>query len=568
MRGSQFLVKALEREGVEFIFGYPGGAIMPVYDALLDSPIKHILVRHEQAAALAADGYARATGKAGVCMATSGPGATNLVTGIANAYMDSIPMVAITGQVATPLMGTDAFQEVDIFGITLPVVKHSFLVDSAAELPRVVREAFRIATSGRPGPVLIDLPKDIANTEAEFEFCGSEEESTSTEPDREAIARAAQMIRNAQRPVIYAGGGIGMAGAIKEFRAFVEATRIPVVATLKGIGAIPTNHPLFLGMMGMHGTKASNHAVQACDLLVCIGARFDDRATGRLAGFAPEARVIHMDADASEVGKLRQADAPLVGDLKKTLGALTTVGLDGDAWRHQCLSWKQAHAWNYDAPAPGIYAPWFLKRLAQRAPENVIVACDVGQHQMWVAQHFDFARPEQHLSSGGLGTMGFGLPAAIGAQLAYPNATVINVSGDGSMMMNLQELATLRRYDLPVKIVLFDNRALGMVRQWQELFHAERYSEVDLSDNPDFSRVAESMGIPAFRIESREQIEDAIDGLLTTSGPVMAHVLIDQMANVWPIVGPGKTNSEMMDLPVGQAGLAVEASGRRNEVRQ
>jgi acetolactate synthase I/II/III large subunit len=311
MKGSQFLVKALEREGVEFIFGYPGGAIMPVYDALLDSPIRHILVRHEQAAALAADGYARATGKVGVCMATSGPGATNLVTGIANAYMDSIPMVAITGQVATPLMGTDAFQEVDIFGITLPVVKHSFLVDRAADLPRAVREAFRIAKSGRPGPVLIDLPKDSANAEANFEFCGVDEtEASSAEPDREAIARAAQLIKTSHRPVIYAGGGIGIAGALKEFNAFVEATRIPVISTLKGIGAIPTRHPLFLGMMGMHGTKASNHAVQACDLLICVGARFDDRATGRLAGFATGARVIHMDADASEVGKRRSLLVP------------------------------------------------------------------------------------------------------------------------------------------------------------------------------------------------------------------------------------------------------------------
>lgn len=554
MKGAQFVVKALEREGVEFIFGYPGGAIMPVYDALLDSPIKHILVRHEQAAALAADGYARATGKVGVCMATSGPGATNLVTGIANAYMDSVPLVAITGQVATPLMGTDAFQEVDIFGITLPVVKHSFLVDDAADLPRTIHEAFRIAQSGRPGPVLIDLPKDVANAEGDFQFYGSEAHCT-PEPDRESIARAAQLIQNAHRPVIYAGGGIGLAGALNEFRSFVEATRIPVISTLKGIGAIPTKHPLFLGMMGMHGTKPANHAVQACDLLICIGARFDDRATGKLAGFATGARVIHMDADASEIGKLRHADAPLVGDLKKALRALTTTSLDGDAWRHQCLSWKEAHAWNYDAPAPGIYAPWFLKRLAQRAPENAIVACDVGQHQMWVAQHFDFARPEQHLSSGGLGTMGFGLPAAIGAQLAHPNATVINVSGDGSIMMNLQELATLRRYDLPVKIVLFDNRALGMVRQWQELFHAQRYSEVDLSDNPDFSRVAESMGIPAFRVESKAHIEDAIDHLLATPGPVLAHVVIDQMANVWPIVGPGKTNSEMMDA-------ALQASPR------
>jgi acetolactate synthase I/II/III large subunit len=549
VKGAQCLVKALEREGAEFIFGYPGGAIMPVYDALLDSPIRHILVRHEQAAALAADGYARATGKVGVCMATSGPGATNLVTGIANAYMDSVPVVAITGQVATPLMGTDAFQEVDIFGITLPVVKHSFLVDSAEELPRIVHEAFRIASSGRPGPVLIDLPKDIANavTHIEFSTADPAESPFSPEADREFMARAAELIEASHRPVIYAGGGIGIGRALKEFGAFVEATRIPVIATLKGLGAVPTQHPLFLGMMGMHGTKASNHAVQAGDLLICIGARFDDRATGKLSGFATQAKVIHMDVDPSEVGKLRHADIPLIGDLRKTLTALSSVRTNCDDWRHECLAWKEAHAWNYDATAPGIYAPWFLKRLAQRAGDHVIVSCDVGQHQMWVAQHFDFNRPDQHLSSGGLGTMGFGLPAAIGAQLAYPNACVINVSGDGSMMMNLQELATLRRYDLPVKIVLFDNRALGMVRQWQELFHDQRYSEVDLSDNPDFSRVAESMGIPAFRVENKEHIEDAIDNLLLADGPVMAHVVIDQRANVWPIVGPGKTNSEMLD---------------------
>jgi acetolactate synthase-1/2/3 large subunit len=548
VKGAQFLVKALEREDVRFIFGYPGGAIMPVYDALLDSPIRHILVRHEQAAALAADGYARATGKVGVCMATSGPGATNLVTGIANSYMDSVPVVAITGQVPTPLMGTDAFQEVDIFGITLPVVKHSFLVDSVDDLPCVVHEAFQIARSGRPGPVLIDLPKDIANATIDLDFSSAEAaELSPAAADPHSIARAAELIEASRRPVIYAGGGIGLGRAINEFREFVETTRIPVISTLKGLGAIPTRHPLFLGMMGMHGTKASNHAVQACDLLICVGARFDDRATGKLSGFATQAKVIHMDVDPAEVGKLRHADVPLIGDLKKSLAALTPTSLDADAWRHQCLAWKQAHAWDYDAPAPGIYAPWFLKRLAQRAGDNVIVSCDVGQHQMWVAQHFDFDRPEQHLSSGGLGTMGFGLPAAIGAQLAYPNAAVINVSGDGSMMMNLQELATLRRYDLPVKIVLFDNRALGMVRQWQELFHDKRYSEVDLSDNPDFSRVAESMGIPAFRVESKDQIEDAIDNLLLARGPVMAHVMIDQLANVWPIVGPGRTNSEMMD---------------------
>jgi acetolactate synthase-1/2/3 large subunit len=543
MKGAQFLVKALEHEGVEIIFGYPGGAIMPVYDALLDSKIRHILVRHEQAAALAADGYARATGRVGVCMATSGPGATNLVTGIANAYMDSVPMVAITGQVATSLMGTDAFQEVDIFGITLPVVKHSFLVNTATELPRIVHEAFRIARSGRPGPVLIDLPKDIANTIADFEFHEESRPPATPELHDHSIARAVELMRESRSPVVYAGGGIGMAGALAEFRKFIDATRIPVVATLKGLGAIPTTHDLALGMMGMHGTKAANHAVQSCDLLICVGARFDDRATGRLNAFAPHAKVIHLDVDPAEVSKLRNADVPLIGDLRQTLAALSCP-LDIEPWRRECIAAKDTHAWDYDAPGSEVYAPGFLKTLSDRAGKHCIVACDVGQHQMWVAQHFHFNNPAQHLSSGGLGTMGFGLPAAIGAQFAFPDACVINVSGDGSIMMNLQELATLRRYDLPIKIVLFDNRALGMVRQWQELFHDKRYSEVDLSD---FVRVAESMGIPSFRVEDRRDVDSAIDRLLAEPGPVLAHVLIHQEANVWPIVGPGKSNSEMLD---------------------
>jgi acetolactate synthase I/II/III large subunit len=546
MKGAQFLVKALEHEGVEIIFGYPGGAIMPVYDALLDSKIRHILVRHEQAAALAADGYARATGRVGVCMATSGPGATNLVTGIANAYMDSVPMVAITGQVATSLMGTDAFQEVDIFGITLPVVKHSFLVNTATELPRVVHEAFRIARSGRPGPVLIDLPKDIANTIADFEFHEESRPAATPELHDHSIARAVELMRESRSPVVYAGGGIGMAGALAEFRKFIDATRIPVVATLKGLGAIPTTHDLALGMMGMHGTKAANHAVQSCDLLICVGARFDDRATGRLNAFAPHAKVIHLDVDPAEVSKLRNADVPLIGDLRQTLAALSCP-LDIEPWRSECIAAKDTHAWDYDAPGSEVYAPGFLKTLSDRAGKHCIVACDVGQHQMWVAQHFHFNNPAQHLSSGGLGTMGFGLPAAIGAQFAFPDACVINVSGDGSIMMNLQELATLRRYDLPIKIVLFDNRALGMVRQWQELFHDKRYSEVDLSDNPDFVRVAESMGIASFRVEDRRDVDSAIDRLLAEPGPVLAHVLIHQEANVWPIVGPGKSNSEILD---------------------
>ena len=547
MKGAEFFVQAMEREGVEVIFGLPGGAIMPVYDALLDSNIRHVLVRHEQAAVLAADGYARATGKVGVCMATSGPGATNLVTGIANAFMDSVPVVAITGQVPTSLLGTDAFQETDIFGITLPIVKHNFLVKRPDDLPWMVQEAFRVARSGRPGPVLLDLPKDVMSAEGDYlsEPNGVREETPPPSP--ESLRSAVELLRRSRQPVIYAGGGIGMGRAVDEFRRFVEATRIPVVATLKGLGSLPTDHELFLGMIGMHGFRAANLAVQGCDLLLSIGARFDDRATGKLSTFAPSAKVIHLDVDPAEVGKLRRPDASVVGNLQSALRALSFPIEIGD-WQKECLANKAKHAWSYDAPTKLIYAPRFLKQLSEAlGAEETIIACDVGQHQMWVAQHCHFQRPEQHLTSGGLGTMGYGLPAAMGAQLGRPGALVINVTGDGSIMMNLQELATIKRYNLPIKIVLFDNRALGLVRQWQELFFTRRYSEVDLSDNPDFARVAESFGIPAFRVEYQHEVESAIDRLLSADGPMLLHVCIDQEANVWPLVAPGASNSEMLE---------------------
>ncbi len=546
MNGAQCLVRALEREGVETVFGYPGGAILPVYDALVDAKIRHILVRHEQAAALGADGFARATGKVGVCIATSGPGATNLVTGIANAYMDSVPVVAITGQVPTPLIGTDAFQEVDIFGMTLPVVKHSFLIRKASELEKTVHEAFRIADTGRRGPVLIDLPKDVANTEVESGLNWERLRERPAPPSSAAIERALEVLLASRRPLAYVGGGIRWGEAVEEFRAFVAATKIPVVSTLMGLGALPTQNPLFLGMLGMHGLKAANFAVQGCDLLVAVGVRFDDRATGKLAEFAPHAKVIHMDADPAEVGKLRRPDAPIVGDLKPALRALS-VPLEIEAWREKCLADKTQHAWNYNAPTTSIYAPRLLKALSEAAGDDAIFVCDVGQHQMWVAEHCHFRRPEQHLTSGGLGTMGYGLPAAIGAQLGRPEARVVNVSGDGSIMMNLQELATLRRYNIPVKIVLLDNRALGMVRQWQELFFKRRYSEVDLSDNPDFVRLAESFGFPAFRLEREEDAPAAFERLLGEEGPMLLHVPIEQEANVWPLVPPGGSNSVMME---------------------
>jgi acetolactate synthase-1/2/3 large subunit len=546
MNGAATLIKALEREGVEYIFGYPGGAIMPVYDALVGSKLQHILVRHEQGAALAADGYARSTGKVGVCLATSGPGATNLVTGIANAYMDSVPMVAITGQVAQPFMGTDAFQEVDIFGITMPVVKHSYIARSAADIPRLVAEAFKIARSGRPGPVLIDLPKDVANAEAgENTFFGSEAEPMPT-AKAEELAIAAQLMKSSKRPLIYGGGGIRIADAVEEFRQFASVTTAPVVTTLHGLGSMPGKHPNFLGMLGMHGTKAANYAVQECDLLICIGARFDDRVTGKLQEFAPHAKVIHMDADASELGKLRFAEAALHGDIKHSMQSLQ-IRIDAEEWLAQCLDNKAKYAFTYDAPMEDIYAPQFIKELSERAGDDTYITCDVGQHQMWVAQHYDFSHPQRHLTSGGLGTMGFGIPAAIGAQFAHRDSKVISITGDGSIMMNIQELATIKRYKLPVKMVVFDNKTLGMVRQWQELFFNENYSEVDLSDNPEFTEVANAFGIPAIKVTTKEEVSAAIDRILTDEGPLLVHVLIDPRHNVWPLVPPGKANSQMME---------------------
>ncbi|NHA14883.1 acetolactate synthase 2 catalytic subunit [Thioalkalivibrio sp. XN279] len=544
-KGAELVVRALEQQGVEIIFGYPGGAIMPVYDALLNSSIKHILARHEQGAALAADAYARVTGRPAVCMATSGPGATNLVTGIANAFMDSVPLVIITGQVPTTVMGTDAFQEVDVFGITMPIVKHSFIVRRAEDIPKTIALAFQIASEGRPGPVLVDLPKDVTNAVPAITPIYETRRQKRQSPDPEQVEMARELILAAQRPVLYGGGGIPIAGAVDAFRAYAQASGIPVVTTLKGIGSVSTRDENFLGMLGMHGNRAANRAIQESDLLICVGARFDDRATGKLDGFAPKASVIHMDADPSEIGKLRFADAGLLGDLAESLGAMPT-GLSIEPWRQWCAERKVEHAWRYDAPGDYIYVPHMLRRLTEEAPD-VTIACDVGQHQMWVAQHCHFDRPEQHLTSAGLGTMGYGIPAGIGACLARPGARVVTVSGDGSIMMNIQELATIRRYGLDLKILLVDNSSLGMVRQWQQLFHQERYSEVDLSDNPDFVEVARSFGIPGFRITRRDEVEGAIRRLLETEGPLLAHVCIDPKSNVWPLVPPGQSNDVMME---------------------
>jgi len=550
--GARWLTQALEAEGVRTLFGYPGGTIMPFYDALVDSQLKHVLVRHEQGAALAANGFARASGQVGVCVATSGPGASNLVTGIADAMLDSVPMVCITGQVATPLLGTDAFQELDVFGLTLPIVKHSWLVRSVDDLPRVVGEAFRVAREGRPGPVLIDLPKDVQVADAShLPAHRPAAVPPPAEPAQAALAEAIAVLATAEKPVIYAGGGIALGEAVDELRAFVDASVIPTVMTLRGLGALPAAHRHSLGMLGMHGTRAANMAVQECDVLLVLGARFDDRATGKLVEFAPFARVVHIDADAYEISKLRTADVAVPGDVARAIRALHAAFPSPPPqqapWRARCAQHRERFAARYDAPGSQVYAPALLKRLSELAPADTVIACDVGQHQMWVAQHCRFNHPRNHLTSGALGTMGFGLPAAMGAQFACPDRTVVLVSGDGSFMMNVQELTTIARCRLPVKIVLLDNSSLGMVRQWQELFFAERYSEIDLSDNPDFVALAKVFGIAATRIDARDDVEGGLAALLAEPGPALLHVAIDARANVWPLVPPNTANSTMLE---------------------
>ena len=551
MRGADYIVEAIQAAGVDTVFGYPGGAIMPVYDALVGKNLRHILCRHEQGAALAAEGYARSSDKVGVCIATSGPGATNLITGIANAFMDSIPMVAITGQVASPLIGTDAFQEVDVFGMTLSVVKHSFLVEKVEHLESIMKDAFVLAQSGRPGPVLIDVPKDIQIQEFEFSPIVFENTVTSIEEKNsiKSLKAAVEMIANSDKPLIYAGGGVSMGNALNEFRNFCNATEIPVVTTLKGIGNLADDAPLNLGMLGMHGTKSANYAVHECDLLIAIGVRFDDRATGKLDEFAPDAAVIHMDIDPAEIGKLRRANISLPGELPEKLTYFCThlPELTIKHWQTRCIDNSRKFAWKYDSPYSGIYAPELIRKLSDATSNDTIISCDVGQHQMWVAQHFGFYHPKTHLSSGGLGTMGYGLPAAIGAQFANPNTLVVNIAGDGSFMMNLQELATIKRYQMPVKIIIIDNQRLGMVKQWQELFFEERYSEIDLSDNPDFVKVAKAFEIESMCISQKTEMDDGIQKLCESKSAFLLHVKINSEENVWPLVPPGFNNSQMME---------------------
>ncbi|MGP9833920.1 acetolactate synthase 2 catalytic subunit [Marinobacter sp. NSM] len=552
MNGAQHILEAFHRHNINTVFGYPGGCIMPLYDALVDDVgVEHVLCRHEQACALAADGFARASGEIGVCIATSGPGATNLITGVANAYMDSVPMLVITGQVPSGLIGTDAFQETDILGMTLGIVKHSYLVDDAEALPAIMEEAITLAQSGRPGPVWIDIPKDMQLAKISAPVATPALQPEAQCPD---ISEALAMLYSAKRPLLYSGGGVSLARAEDSFRTFANASALPGVVTLKGIGNPGKNHPHSLGMLGMHGSRAANKAVDECDLLFVVGARLDDRATGKLDGFAPNARMIHIDADAAEINKLRPADLALRGDLNRILPAFTEAlkakPLAIADWQKQCRTWHTTGGFqaadNEEALAP-ITGPAFIRQLSRIAPDDTVIACDVGQHQMWVAQHYEFDHPRHHLTSGGLGTMGFGLPAAIGAQFANRRGTVINVTGDGSFMMNAQELATIRRYNLPLKLIILDNQCLGMVRQQQELFYNNRESHINLDDNPDFVAMARAFDIPALHIERTDQIRRGIETILAYDGPMLLHVAISREENVWPIVKPGASNRDMID---------------------
>jgi len=545
MNGAQYIVNALHQQGVTQVFGYPGGAIMPVYDALYDGGIPHLLCRHEQGAAMAAIGYARSTRQVGVCIATSGPGATNLITGLADAMLDSVPVVAITGQVGRDFIGTDAFQEIDVLGMSLSCTKHSFMVTNPEELGAVIAEAFQIARSGRPGPVLIDVPKDVQMALVEAKPVMHLVDETAPLCDL-ALAEARRLLAAASKPVLYVGGGVVLADAVDELRSFAATTGMPAVTTLKGIGTLDPASPWFLGMLGMHGTKAANLAVQESDLLLVVGARFDDRVTGKLAAFAPHAKVIHLDVDAAELGKRRAVHVSLQADFKQVLPALA-MPLQVMAWQDHCLTMREQFAWRYDHPGDTIYAPLLLKQLSDALPENTVVTSDVGQHQMWVAQHMQFQSPRNHISSSGLGTMGFGLPAAVGAKVARPQDEVVLVSGDGSFMMNVQELGTLRRAQLPVKMVLLDNQRLGMVRQWQELFFDGRFSETILTDNPDFVCMASAFGIPGETISRKEEVAPALARLLASPTAYLLHVSISADDNVWPLVPPGVANEHMLE---------------------
>ena len=562
--GARMLLECLVREGAECIFGYPGGVTLPFYDALYEHPMRHVLVRHEENACFAAQGYAIATGKVGVCCATSGPGATNLVTGLVNAMMDSTPIVALTGQVATKLIGSDAFQEADTFGITRSCTKHNYLVKNLADLPQVIHEAFYIAGTGRPGPVLVDVPKDVFGGQARYTPVSSIHlpgYKVPTEGHTGQVRRAAQMIWEAQRPFVYAGGGITASGASAELRKLVEFIDMPAVCTLMGLGALPSEHPNFVSMPGMHGSYAANMGLTETDLIIALGVRFDDRVTGRLSTFAPHAKVIHVDIDPSEIGKNRVPDLPIVGDVRRVLEKLNTVLVETgpsmaknnaaarQAWWRQVRDWQEQHPLEPAISASEIKPQHVVAEIDQISGGKAVVCSDVGQHQMWSAQFIRFNAPRLWINSGGLGSMGFGLPSAIGAQFACPDKLVFAVVGDGGFQMSIPELATLMNYGLPVKVVIMNNGYLGMVRQWQELFYNNRTCAVELDGFPDVEKLAAAYGFTGRTIDKPEELAPALRQAVDEPGPYLLNVKVSPTENVYPMVPAGAAINEMVLAP-------------------
>jgi acetolactate synthase-1/2/3 large subunit len=553
MPGARAVIESLYCEGVEVLFGYPGGQVLPLYDELYDANIRHILVRHEQAAAHAADGFARATGKVGVCLATSGPGATNLVTGIATAYMDSIPIVAITGQVPRSLIGNDAFQEANITGITLPITKHNYLVQDTNDIPRIFKEAFYIARTGRPGPVLIDIPKDTQVEAIDFEY-PEKIELRGYKPtyagNEQQIKKAASLILKAEKPILYVGGGIIFSNATEELRALAEDIMAPVTTTLMGMGAFPSAHPLSVGMLGMHGTRYANYAVQESDLIIAVGVRFDDRVTGKISAFAPNAKIIHIDIDPAEIGKNVRVDVPIVGDAKNVLKTLLKYvkqeQVKTDAWNKKIAAWKNEFPLTYKKD--NLLRPQFVVEQISEICPDAIVVTEVGQNQMWAAQFFNFRNPRTFISSGGLGTMGYGFPAAMGAKVGKPESTVIDIAGDGSFQMNSQELATVVQNDIPVIVAILNNGFLGMVRQWQELFFNRRYSETCLECSVDFVKLAEAYGALGLRATKKNDVKDVIEEAVKSGRPTIIDFVVEKEENVSPMVPAGAAINEILDL--------------------
>ena len=558
LTGAQIIIKALQEEGVDTLFGYPGGAIIDLYDQLVKTDIRHIMVRHEQGAVHAADGYARAAGKVGVCLVTSGPGATNTVSGIASAYMDSIPIVVLTGQVPTSLIGNDAFQEVDIVGITRPCTKHNYLVKNVDDLSRVIKEAFHIARSGRPGPVLVDLPKDLFKATTQYKplkELNLKSYHPTYEPNVKQLPKAIQLIKEASRPVVLSGGGVVLSRGWKELREFARKIHAPVTSTLMGLGAFPASDPLWLGMIGMHGTYRANMSTSECDLLVAVGVRFDDRVTGRIDAFAPKAQIVHIDIDPTSIRKNIRVSVPIVGDCRITLHKLNrmleteTLGNlkeRREPWLRQIEQWKRTKPLAYTLDDRVIKPQYVIEKLFEATQGKAIITTEVGQNQMWTAQYFQFDHPSSFITSGGLGCMGFGLPAAIGAQVACPDKLVIDIAGDGSIQMNIQEMATATQYRLPVKIVILNNGFLGMVRQWQELFYDRHYACTELNGAPDFVKLADAYGAVGLRATKPEEVETVLEQGLSVDRPVMMDFVVEREECVYPMVPSGAPITEML----------------------